>query len=271
MRDLDPVGYANQKQILAQMPDNLKAAYRYGKWDELGGNYFPEFSTASHVVNTKSKDFKYPDGWATFQRYRAFDYGLDMFTCLWVAVDTNGRSYVYREFGQGKDTNEPGLMASEAAEEIKNNTLPSENIAITYAPPDIWNTQKTDGKTIAEAFMVNGVGLVRANNNRVQGHLQIKEMLRNGADGKPMLMIFDTCENLISDLRDIQADERNPNDCAKEPHDITHRVDALRYYCISRTLPTMIEPQNVEPDDEDSEDYDDAMCGGEADTSYLTY
>jgi phage terminase large subunit len=271
MRKYDPIGYKNQLQILSQMPDNLKAAYRYGIWDELGGNYFPEFNNATHVINTKSPDFKYPVGWERFHRYRTFDYGFDMFACYWIAVDTAGRSYVYREFRQGRDNNLPELTASQAAQKILENTLPNENITITYAPPDIWNTQKTDGKTIAEDFVINGVPLVKANNNRVQGHMQIKEMLRKRQDGKPMLYIFDTCPGLISDLRDIQSDEKNPNDCAKDPHDITHSVDALRYYCISRTLPTEIE-EPVEVYEEDGvEDYDNVMCGGEVTESYLTY
>lgn len=271
MRKYDPIGYKNQLQILSQMPDNLKAAYRYGIWDELGGNYFPEFNNATHVINTKSPDFKYPVGWERFHRYRTFDYGFDMFACYWIAVDTAGRSYVYREFRQGRDNNLPELTASQAAQKILENTLPNENITITYAPPDIWNTQKTDGKTIAEDFIINGVPLVKANNNRVQGHMQIKEMLRKRQDGKPMLYIFDTCPGLISDLRDIQSDEKNPNDCAKDPHDITHSVDALRYYCISRTLPTEIE-EPVEVYEEDGvEDYDHVMCGGEVTESYLTY
>ena len=41
-------------------------------------------------------------------------------------------------------------------------------------------------------------------------------------DGKPQLMIFENCRRLIDDLAAIRADENNPNDCAKEPHDVTH-------------------------------------------------
>ena len=32
----------------------------------------------------------------------------------------------------------------------------------------------------------------------------------------------------------IQHDERNPNDCANEPHELTHICDALRYFCVGR-------------------------------------
>jgi hypothetical protein len=30
----------------------------------------------------------------------------------------------------------------------------------------------------------------------------------------------------------ICIDEKNPNDCKKEPHDLTHAPDAMRYFAI---------------------------------------
>ena len=90
-------------RMLASMPENLRRAYRYGEWDSLGGNYFPEFSEAAHVA----EPFALPASW---KRYRAFDYGLDMFACAWFAVDGEGRSWMYREFSA------PGLIVREAAE-----------------------------------------------------------------------------------------------------------------------------------------------------------
>ena len=43
------------------------------------------------------------------------------------------------------------------------------------------------------------------------------------------------CRETIDDMRDIQSEpERDPNDCAREPHEVTHRVDAVRYFCASR-------------------------------------
>ena len=109
-------------RMLANMPEDKRKAYRYGDWNAIGGNYFPEFSVATHVV----KPFKIPDHW---QRYRSFDYGLDMFACYWWAVDEDGRSWCYREFTH------KGLIVKEAADKIHELTLPGEHIAATYAPP----------------------------------------------------------------------------------------------------------------------------------------
>lgn len=268
-------------RMLANMPEDKRRAYRYGDWNAIGGNFFPEFSTATHVV----QPFRIPEHW---QRYRSFDYGLDMFACFWWAVDEDGRSWCYREFTH------KGLIVKEAAEKIHELTLPGEHVSATYAPPDMWSRQKDTGKTMAEVFMLNQVGLIRADNNRVQGHLMMKEALaprplrdpyvqamfrrEDGTvpDKLPGLMFFDVCKEVIGDIQDIQADEKNPNDCAKDPHEVTHTVDGVRYYCISRVLPAQPEKDEKKvvlyDDDEDSmESYEEFMVGsGAPSPSYLS-
>ena len=87
----------------------------------------------------------------------------------------------------------------------------------------------------------------------------------------PGFMIFNTCEKVISDLKDIQADEKNLNDCAKEPHEITHNPDMCRYYIISRVFKAE-KPVDGEPEDEyfdRREDYESYMTGGEPTASYI--
>ena len=246
-------------QMLSSLPENVRRAYRYGDWSALGGNYFPEFSEKRHVI----KSFTPPPNWS---RYRAIDYGLDMLACGWFAVDENGRAYMYREL---KVSN---LVVTEAAQMIRDCTHPNENILITFAPPDMWNRQKDSGKSMAELFMQSGVPIVKANNNRVQGWLQVKEFLKDMEDGKPGLYVTDNCRSLISDIQAIQADEKNPNDCAKDPHDITHITDMLRYFCISRIVPGQpADVRSEEPDDdEDGTDYSEYMTGGEVTSAYIT-
>ena len=117
-----------------------------------------------------------------------------------------------------------------------------------------------------------GVPIVKADNNRVQGHMLMKEAFARRSDGKPSLLVFNTCKETIDDIKDIQADEKNPNDCSKDPHDVTHRVDAVRYYCISRTLAAEQEKAAAEYNEDDTaEDYDDFMTGGEVTDSYIMY
>ena len=92
-------------------------------------------------------------------------------------------------------------------------------------------------------------------------------------DGKPGLLIFKNCRGLIDNLQAVQSDEKNPSDVAKEPHEITHRPDALRYYCQSRFMAPELASQYDHDDDEEDApmDYQTAMCGGPMSLSYLTY
>lgn len=254
---------------LANMPEDVRRAYRYGDWDAIGGNYFKEFSRKVHVV----KPFAIPPNW---DRYRCFDYGLDMFSCFWFAIDTDGRLWFYRHY-EHKD-----LIISEAAKQALEHTPVTEKIRATYGPPDMWNRQRETGRNMAEVFAENRLPLIKADNNRVQGHMLMKEMMAEKdvhdpfvlkqfkTDRLPMLMFLDTVNSKVfSDIESIQADEDNPNDCAKQPHDLTHAIDGIRYGVISRMMATQLEAK-PEPDDEDEYmDYDSYMTGGVISRSYM--
>lgn len=250
------------RQMLDMLPEDVRRAWRYGDWDALAGTYFPEFRKETHVIEPF---YKIPAEW---KKYRAFDYGLDMFACLWIAVDFDNRCYVYREVQQS------GLIVSEAAKLALDLTPTGENIEFTIAPPDMWNRQKDSGKNMAEIFAQNGVGLVKASNNRIQGWMALKEMLKplHGEKDKPGLLVTSECRGLIRNIMLIQHDEKSPNDCATEPHDITHICDAARYFAITRTLGAEYAPQTDEDEiDSGGTDYDEEMTGGEADAAYLSY
>ena len=260
---------------LANMPEDLRRAYRYGDWSVLGGNYFREFRQEKHCM----KPFRPPEHW---ERYRSFDYGLDMFACFWWAVDEDGRCWCIRELEKS------GLIVGEAARALLEHTLPGERITATYAPPDMWSRQKDSGRTMAELFLLNGVPLVKSSSSRVQGHMMVKDMLSpipltdpfvkglfprgKAPERLPGLMFFNNLSRVMADLRDIQADETNPNDCARKPHEITHTVDGIRYFCVSRVLAAQAVTDKGAPDgdeDEDEESYDSFMTGGEITGEYL--
>lgn len=268
-----PATVEDNPQLLAESPDYIRAldllpeeirrAHRYGDWDALSGTFFPEVRRESHVV---------PDFWrvpAEWVKYRAFDYGLDMLACLWVAVDYDGRCYVYREL------NRPGLTVSDAARTMLELTLPGEQISATLAPPDMWSRTKDTGKTMAELFMEHGLGIVKASNSRVQGWMALKELLKplRHEKDRPGLLICEGCPNLLANLQAIQHSETDPNDCAVEPHEITHAPDALRYFAVTRTLAAERPAAAEEPelDGVGVTDYDEAMAGGDVDAGYLEY
>lgn len=251
------------KQMLDLLPEDTRRAWRYGDWDALAGTFFPEFHKETHVI---APFVRIPAEW---KKYRAFDYGLDMFACIWVAVDFDGRCYVYREVQQS------GLVVSDAARLALDLTPANEHIEFTIAPPDMWNRQKDSGKSMAEIFAQNGLGIVKASNSRVQGWMAVKELLKPLRDDKdkPALLVTEECKGIIRNLPAIQHDDKNPSDCATEPHEITHILDALRYFAVTRTLNAervyTPRPEDFEP--EQLTDYDEEMTGGDMTENYLTY
>lgn len=243
--------------VLNNLPEDVRRAHRYGDWSALSGVYFGEFTDGVHTC----KPFLLKPNW---KRYRAMDYGLDCHFCIWVAVDESGRCYVYREYHQGEQ------IVSEAASMQLNMTRPDENINYTIAPPDLWARNRENGKSQANTFMECGVSLYKADNNRKQGWYALKELLKIREDGKPGLIVFDTCGKLIESLKCLQHDKTDPNDVAKQPHEITHGPDALRYFAQTYTLPAETVTQEEDEDDEETgEDYFHHMCGTGVSRSYI--
>ncbi len=210
-------------------PDRYKVI-GLGEYGIPGGVYFDEFRTDIHVINS----FPIPSHW---RRYRTIDYGLDMLACYWIAVDMNQKAYVYKEKYQSD------LIISKAAKAILEMTNPNENIYQTFAPPDLWNRRQETGKSAAEIFLDNGLFLTQANNDREQGWLNLKEWLDPYEDEQGIttasLVITKNCTNLIRTLPQIQKDEKNPNDVATEPHELTHAPDSIRYFIAGRPAPAI--------------------------------
>ncbi len=224
-------------QMLENLPEDLRRAWLDGDWNVFAGQYFTEFRENIHVV----KPFEIPKNW---RRYFAMDYGLDMLAGYWIAMDETGKAYVYREVYQS------GLIVSEAADVILQKTC--ETVNAFLAPPDLWNRRQDTGKSVAEIFAQKGIFLTKAQNSRVQGWLDLKEWLkpRKNPDGgwEANLQIFPCCTNLIRCLPALRYDERNGNDCAREPHEITHGPDAIRYFVAGRPLPAGKQKEGEEED-----------------------
>ena len=75
--------------------------------------------------------------------------------------------------------------------------------------------------------------------DRISGWFNVREWLRvferNGKK-ESRLKIFDDCKELIRCLPMVQFEKDETEDVAKEPHELTHVVDALRYFCVWRPI-----------------------------------
>ena len=109
-------------------------------------------------------------------------------------------------------------------------------------------------------FYNAGLRITKVQNSREDGWLNMAQWLHPVPDGtggkKPRLQIFENCHELIRCIPAIQHDEKNPNDCAKEPHDITHMNDALRYLLDGRPSPAAIP---ATPDYDEPKTYDEQI------------
>jgi len=163
------------------------------------------------------------------------DYGLDMLAGYFIAVDTQGRAYVYKEIYK------PNLIISAAAKEIL--AAGETDISIYYAPPDLYNRRQDTGKSVAEIFAEHGILLAKAENDRVQGWYNLKEWLMpfkdEAGNTTANLVIFENCHNLIRTLPGLTFDRNNPNDVSSTPHELTHAPDALRYFVAGRPSPAV--------------------------------
>jgi len=183
-----------------------------------GGAMFPEVKRDTHEVEEPLT--------GTLKRYVAIDYGLDMLSAHWIAIDVFGNAQVYREYDC------PDLVVSKAAQALLSISR-DEVISGWLAPPDLWNRRQETGKSVAHIFSENGIDLIKVSNDLIDGCVALKEWLKVGDDGRPRLTFLkDTCPNAIKCLQKIQKDKNKPNVYSKTPHDLTHDVDSMRYFAV---------------------------------------
>lgn len=217
-------------RTLENLPEARRKAMLYGKWDVFDGQFFDEFNESVQVISPEALP-------PSFRLYRVFDYGLDMFAAYHIIVLPDGTKRVINEIY------EKNLIVSEAAKTLKERTrtlgFSESDVALTLAPSDLWNTNSQTGKSTAEMFSDYGVYLTKVDRNREAGWLAVKELLRpyeikDMYTGNPIkvsnLRIYSVCKNLIRCIPLLQYDEKKQNDCATEPHEITHAPDALRCF-----------------------------------------
>ncbi len=207
-------------QRLENLSEKDKQALLYGNWDIFEGRFFPEFSRDLHVCNA----FEIP---TEMRRFCVFDYGLDMLACYFIALDSFSNCFVFKEIYKS------GLIISDAAELIKQSAKNME-IEAYIAPPDMWNRNRESGQSVAGIFNKYGITLQKTNARRDVGWFELKELLKPQLDEfgnqTPRLKIFSCCTNLIRCLGNILVDKTKAFDCANTPHELTHSVDAIRYF-----------------------------------------
>ena len=214
---------------LDAIPDpNRRAAMRDGDWSVFSGMVFPDFNEDRHVL----EPIPLPASW---NRYNGVDWGYTApFAVLWAAVDEDDRAWVYREVYQtrvGEADQARMILAAEGE---------GEQVIARWADDAMWSL-RGDAKPIADVYAENGVHLTKAGKgagSRVQGWQRWHSYLAEGpacphhrAAGQetcPLIHIFATCRNLISEIRSLPyATVGDPED--SDPKAADHALDAGRY------------------------------------------
>lgn len=195
-----------------------------------GGAFFPEVTDRSMLTNEPLR--------GQVVTYFVMDYGLDMFAGYFINRDSFGNSQVVVEiYVPDKTVGEASAIIKDYAKDY--------NVALYLAPPDLWNRSPQTGKSIALLFGEYGINLTKVNNDMPAGCLALKELLRHDEDKQGKITILNKCApNLLRCLKKIQHDERKPKIYAKQPHELTHAVDAARYFAIYWTNPAVSSSKN---------------------------
>lgn len=205
-----PPDYVEQ---LLQYPEKWVKRYVYCSWDDYEGIVYNEFTEAFHKV-PPYKPFE------SERHVFAVDYGFRNPTAIiFSATDYDSKTRIYDEFYQS------GTRIVDIVDRIKQNHFYRK--ALILADPSMWNVQR-DGFSIADEFAMNGIGLVRADNNVLQGIDKVNSSFKEGK-----LVV---CENCTSWLREqgnykwkeIKAGQ-NRNEYEEPVKKNDHLMDATRY------------------------------------------
>lgn len=217
-------------KTLEGLPEDKRKAYLEGDWDLFKGQFFTEFRRERHVM----EPFAIPNTW---KRIRCLDYGqLRPSAVYWLAIDHDGRIYVYRELY------ETGHTYKTLAQRIGEMTPNVEKIDYTSADPAVFAKTNESARDGDEIFYEEGVPIDPANNNRILGWDLFRDYLRND-----MIKFFSTCTQAIRTIPSLVYSARgNPEDLDSDGDD--HAADSIRYGLMSRPPLTDQQRQTNTPD-----------------------
>lgn len=242
---------------MANLGEADRKALLEGDWEAYVGTVFNLVEGVHKWSWDKLKEItghsKIPDDWL---RFRLMDWGFAKpFAVLWIAVDYEGRAYVYREYygcavdGNGRFIPNEGVRQTAQAvarkiADIERET--GERISFAWSGPDIDHLGRGDhelGRKISESFRDEGIYWDHWNANagsRIakKQHLHGRLSYDIADDGTikryPALVILrDECPHLIRTLPMLEYDKHIPEDVNSDGED--HLYDALAGFCLMRT------------------------------------
>jgi hypothetical protein len=243
-RDNEYIDQEAYGRSLAELPENTRQALLMGSWEAIENPAFAEFDPDIHVVDPFAIP---PDG---VQRYEGMDFGVSNPTAWYPAAKFNdGTVVVYDEYYS------PGLVSEHASRVLTMRAHRWGDPLMAVCDPAIKNAtgfgDRGRSETVHSEFAKNGIYLVPAINDRLEGRIRVSELLRRdysrefpkwhpmaGQKGAPLIFFFSTCTNLIEQLKHAPVDpvEGEMVDPYWESRS-GHAIAALRYLCTTRVSP----------------------------------
>jgi hypothetical protein len=221
---------------LKSLPLAEQSRLLHGDWDVLEGAYFTEWSEAKH----SKLPYEVPN-WYRF--FGGLDYGKAAPFCfLLMASDEEGNVVVLDEIYETRL--QPSEQAAKVALLLEQYGIDPKRCPV-WADPSIFPPREPKaraghpGKYIAEDYWGDGLNVIPANNDRLNGWARVREYLH--ASGG--LTVFKgRCPNLIRTMGVLAHDPGNPEDLDTMAED--HAADALRYGLMGRPVRSK-EPEHM--------------------------
>lgn len=210
---------------LLSQGENARRQLLEGDWTIAEGAAFPEFRMHIHTC----EPFTIPADW---RRFRSCDYGYSSFSAVhWYAIDPSYDTlYVYRELYVTKKTGAdlaPLVLQAEQGEHISYGMLDS----------SCWHVRGATGPTIAEEMIGRGCRWRpsdRGPQSRINGRQRLHQLLKvDDVTGRPGIIFFNTCRQIIADLPVIPTDPEGTDDIDSR-YKSDHAYDSIRYGIQSR-------------------------------------
>ncbi len=234
----------NYVRTLEALPEKRRRAMLLGDWNAVEGAFFDEFVNNPDGYKTKKnthviEPFDIPLSWRI---YRSYDHGFAKpFSMGYWTVDEDGRIYRIAEYYGCTGTPDEGVRKPpiEIFEKVKeferkHPLLQGRKISTGVADPSIWNEQS--GLSVYSCAVKNEIYFDKADNSRIAGWMEVRNRLAFDPEGKPSMYFFTECKAAIRTFPIMMYSKRDPEDMDTTLED--HVCDEIRYFCMSRPLPS---------------------------------
>lgn len=228
---LDDNPYVNPTYVefLMDLDPDLREAYRWGNWDIFPGQYFKEWRATRHGKPWHVEKLHIPPD---LYRKGSMDWGyLRPGVFLWsVVLPDSGRLYIEKEWVFHETP--PSTVAKGV---ILMSALWGIQLLTSVGDPAMAIRNNETGEDTFTTLSNNGLPVLPAKHERINGWTRLREWLKPWPDGRPGLIISPDCEYLIRTLPQLMQDSTKLEDV--DTHGEDHAADALRYLVMSYPAP----------------------------------